>query len=702
MSIEARRRRLECGFGGLGDREAMRRLLDAATPDHRDRTRRVAEAVLAGRIEFFGDVFGYDGAPDWHLDPVTRRTWPLAYHRDEPLHGPRAPGDVKYVWELSRHQFLIDLGKHAYVSECERAAAHARALVRDWLARNPYGFGVNWACALEPAFRAWSWIWTYLLTAEIPGLDDDTHARWLAGFADHGSFLFRHLEFFESPYNHLIGEASALYALGVLFPEFSEADVWRARGRAVLDEHLREQFYADGMTVEQSAFYHHATLGFYLLSMLLANRRGEPFDRHVTDAIERALHVSMVLTQPDGRIPQIGGADDGKPIRFEQLPFWDFRPYLAIGAVLFGRADFKCVAGRFWEDAAWLLGPSGYEAFERLPARTPAERCAVLPVAGYATLRTDWTPASDFVCFDGGPQAGGLHQTDVPSAAHGHADCLSVVVTLGGERVLVDSGFYCYNGPPEWEVHFRKTAAHSTVSVAGLDQAHHVSKMAWTRTYSARLERVEADGVQAVVVGSHDGFVRQGVDVTHRRTLWQRPDHYVVVLDELLGEPGHSAAVVWQFAPGQLVLASPGAWYDDWCEIGWHGNFALDVSTACGGALPSDGWVAPSLGVRVPAPRLRLNGRLDERRSSLVTVLARSRRTAPRLQRWREGDDAAIGVSVGGGVDWIVAPGTASGRGPVTAGERLLIHEVRTDAPPRTVDVAGGWGQILHAEPQIP
>jgi hypothetical protein len=61
--------------------------------------------------------------------------------------------------------------------------------------------------------------------------------------------------------------------------------------------------------------------------------------------------------QPDGRTPEIGGADDGKPIRMEHLPFWDFRPYLAIGAVLFERADFKRLAGRFHEDALWLLGP---------------------------------------------------------------------------------------------------------------------------------------------------------------------------------------------------------------------------------------------------------------------------------------------------------------------------------------------------------
>ena len=96
-------------------------------------------------------------------------------------------------------------------------------------------------------------------------------------------------------------------------------------------------------------------------------------------AIERALEFSMHLMQPDGRTPEIGGADDGKPIRMQHLPFWDFRPYQAIGAVLFQRPDFKMVAGRFYEDALWVLGPAGLDAFEALDEHAAAERSGRAP-----------------------------------------------------------------------------------------------------------------------------------------------------------------------------------------------------------------------------------------------------------------------------------------------------------------------------------
>ena len=85
-------------------------------------------------------------------------------------------------------------------------------LVRSWIAGNPYATGVNWSCALEPAFRVFSWLWAYHLA--VDDLDERFHLEWLRGFYDHGRFIERHLELYSSPYNHLIAEAAALYMLG--------------------------------------------------------------------------------------------------------------------------------------------------------------------------------------------------------------------------------------------------------------------------------------------------------------------------------------------------------------------------------------------------------------------------------------------------------------------------------------------------------
>ena len=56
-------------------------------------------------------------------------------------------------------------------------------------------------------------------------------------------------------------------------------------------------------------------------------------------------------------------------------------------------------------------------------------------------------------------------------AAHGHADCLSFVLSLGGVQVLVDPGTYCYHSDPKWREYFKGTSAHNTVRVDGVVMA---------------------------------------------------------------------------------------------------------------------------------------------------------------------------------------------------------------------------------------
>jgi len=163
------------------------------------------------------------------------------------------------------------------------------------------------------------------------------------------------------------------------------------------------------------------------IGALLGRANGEELSQSVWSAIERGLEYSMHMMLPDGRTPEIGGADDGKPIRLEHLQLWDFRPYLAIGAVVLRRGDFKTVAGRFYEDALWLLGSEGLAAFESMPATTPAATAVLMRSTGYFVARSDWSERADYVCFDVGEQAAGMRTDSVPNSMHGHADCLSVV-----------------------------------------------------------------------------------------------------------------------------------------------------------------------------------------------------------------------------------------------------------------------------------
>lgn len=622
--LESRTHRTARFFAGVERREAIRGLFSRRYARERQCAVLLAERAARHEFSFFGHTFRYNGRIDWHADPETGAPWPRLYHRDVPVNGGDVGfGDVKYVWELGRHQFLIDLSRAWALERAPTYPQVVRQFVSDWRAENPIGVGVGWSCALEPAFRVLSWLWAYFLTLDDPRFDRDAHIAWLEGFHDHGWFLYRHLEYYSSPFNHLAGEASALYCLGVLFPEFEESGKWRTLGRDVLESRLPRQFYADGGSVEQSTFYHHATTGFYLIAALLGRQNGEEFSPAVWSAIERAIEFSMLLQQPDGTTPPIGGADDGKPIRLEELPLWDFRPYQSTGAVLFQRSDFKCgAAGRFYEDALWLLGPDGLAEFDRLPSVDPEPPSRVLRSSGYVVFRNKWSPDADFLCFDCGEQAGGLRRDDIPSAAHGHADCLSLVLWRRGRPVLVDPGFHCYNGPKAWEEHFRKTGAHSTVRIDGRDQAAYLGKMAWSHTYTAMLEAFDLAAPDPWAIGVHDGYRDvQGGPVIHRRAVWVRRRGYIVLCDLLEGIGLHQAEFNLQFAPGTLCIDGDGATYGDLVTVHWTGTSPLAGRVEQGGPSPDQGWIAPSLGVKAAAPRLALTASLSLP-ATVVTIIA--------------------------------------------------------------------------------
>ncbi len=688
--LTARRAARPWFLSGADEQRRTRELFDTTFREERDDALRWAERARRHQFEFFGGDYQYGEVIDWQADPVTGARWPAVFHADVPVHGGDVGfGDVKHVWELSRQQYLIDLARSFFLTGNHEDVAAIRHLVTSWRAGNPYGTGVNWACALEPAFRVFSWLWAYSLTA--PALDDEFHLEWLEGFHDHGRFLARHLENYSSPYNHLIGEATALYSLGACFPEFRASRSWKAQARDVLERRLGEQFYADGGSVEQSTFYHHATVGFYLLAALTARANGEELAPGVWRAIERGLEFSMWLAEPNGRTPAIGGADDGKPIRMEHLPFWDFRPYQAVGAVLYARPDFKAAAGRFFEDALWLLGPKGFDAFTAMPSTHAAGTSVLFRKSGYFVARSGWSSDADYVCFDVGEQAAGMRTDAVPNSMHGHADCLSVVLDLSGRRMLVDSGLFAYNSGGEWEAHFRETAAHNTARVDRADQARHLGKMAWSHSYRASIEGHMAEDRQLWTIASHDGYARGEHGVTHRRLVWLRP-RYLVVCDEFIGRGDHELEVNWQFAPGALEMTGPAsARFAADTAVCWTGGTPWLPVLKSGGQGPDDGWICPSLGVKTAAPRLTLSSRMSEGRAYLLTVFASGVRPEP----MRAGAARLIAISGEDYVD-VIAPRAGGEGSPIETDGLLALCRL---AGARELERAQAGGTFVRVDP---
>ena len=473
---------------GSSDYTSIAQKLCSEHPAYLGEIREAADGICNGQFILLGVPVHYPSEISWIADPLSRNDWPMRFHTGIKIFdGDREHGDVKYVWELNRHQFLTTLGKAYRLSGDHRYASAVVELLQHWIRANPYKVGVNWTSALEVAIRSLSWCQVLEFIHDSSALDSGKRQIILRSLYQHGHYIDNHLSFFFSPYNHLIGEAAALYIIGSLLSWLKPARRWKGKGWAILERELPNQFHADGGTVEQAISYHHFTLGFYLHGFLLRRRLGLEIPSGMEFLLEKAFEFSMYMTRPDGLVPMIGDGDEGKAIDLLQNSIWDFRPLLAIGAVLFQRADFKTIAGPFPPDAAWLLGLEGWKKYESLQDTAPKDNSKVLPKSGYCIMRTGWDRQSHYLSFDCGDIAAGVPKGDIASAAHGHADALSIEVAAYGVPILVDPGFYTYNGDEQWHRYFRETEAHNTIVVDGCSQAEYRGRLKWSHAPDTKL-----------------------------------------------------------------------------------------------------------------------------------------------------------------------------------------------------------------------
>ena len=94
----------------------------------------------------------------WRRDYVHGVESGLAYFRRIPYLKFDAVGDHKLVWELNRHQHMVLLAQAFLFTGNRKFLSETFKHLETWFEQNPFQRGINWASALEVAFRTLSWI----------------------------------------------------------------------------------------------------------------------------------------------------------------------------------------------------------------------------------------------------------------------------------------------------------------------------------------------------------------------------------------------------------------------------------------------------------------------------------------------------------------------------------------------------------------
>lgn len=596
----------------ISDAEVSR--LKELLPEHAERTVTGAEQALAHRFDLLGSgpyepvdpdrparVDGYRPI-DWNLDPVRKVHFPRGVPIKEWKLFEMRPkdGDVKYPWELARCQHFAALGQAYRLTGDARFAREIIDQIEDFTEANPVGISVNWTCTMDVAIRATNWSIGLGLVKSCAAVEEERFARCWGALFETGRFIFENLEnVYEVTSNHFLSNVIGLHFVAAEFAETASGRKWDAFCRKSLETEINVQVLPDGADFESSVPYHRLVAELFLGSWRLAQLQNRLLSDHY-----RARLVDMVgylegVLRPDGLMPQLGDADDGRLHIFTDWATWrrqDGRHLIGAAGAVFGRPDWQAVAGAdgAWEAAWWGLVP------QAVPRQAePKNQVKLYPDAGAFIARQDGTYLMVTNAKVGTKGFGN----------HKHNDQLGFELHIAGEPVIVDPGSYVYTSDFAARNHFRSTAAHATLSIDSTEQNEINPEWLFRMFEKADAEHIshgERDGI-ARYGGRHVGYKRLASPVVHSRQFeLQLASGRLQVTDTLEATGQAEHLLVWRFplAPGIVARTTAEGRIDMTTAKGHH--MQLEFPTALAAKI-IDSWYSPSYGVRIASATVELS-----------------------------------------------------------------------------------------------
>lgn len=532
-------------------RELTARILRERFPEACRFVLREAEASRRGEVAIFGkwkdcrkhtlDSVGSDIAPlDYDLDPIGH-----GVRYDPSIPGTRvdhfvAGADVKAAWEIGRLQQLWRFGQARWLAQTasERSTwtRAYMATIRQFRADCPVGMGVQWSCPMEVASRAFHAAMSFAYLQDDPAADAGFVSELAEMLDEHCSYVEEHLEETAAVRtNHYAADLVGLVVVGSLFPELPRARIWRDVYGGRLWEEITRQVRTDGTHFESSTGYQRLTAELFLGAVLAARAAGMPPPHDAEMAVAGLFRSIGKLLKPTGLIPQIGDLDSCRGLPLMPRAALDCGYLPALGAAALGDASLKLPGAPCPVEVAWLLGASGVERFDLLPASGHAGS-ALLPDANVAVLRR----GSAYLCLTSGPNGQG------GCGGHAHNDKNSVELSFSGVDLALDRGTFVYARDPADRDARRGTAAHSTVQVDGTEQNRIIPGrlFALPDTSRARIRWMERRNGYEMASGEHVGYQRLAQGVVHRR-LAALGERFAAFQDELFGDGAHLLEARW-------------------------------------------------------------------------------------------------------------------------------------------------------------
>lgn len=486
--------------------------------------------IFSPEIEIFGRVFDYSkNEIDWHRDIFSDKAFPTIFSKKINI---RNDPDLsaKNVWEINRLQFLPQIcvnyhqtGKTEYLDQFVR-------IMNSWITHNPYMKGVNWYSNLEVNIRLINWFlcWELLdasrLAEQNSSFGKFVKERWIPSIHQHCEYSFNNPSRFSSANNHLIAEYAGLFIASSKW-KFNDSAKWQIYAAKGLENEILLQ-HSNGINREEAAEYIQFITDFFLFSFMIGENSGNRFSANYKKTLREIFEYLLALVDIGGNIPNYGDGDDGKVVSLSsEKHFNNFLSLLTSASVLFKDQRYKLSKTSWDLKNQILFGDKGKEIFESLPESTEKRKSVFYNVEGHHIFRDQKEGKEIYMHFNTAPLG------YLSLAAHGHADALSVTLSINGHSIFVDPGTYSYHVSKEWRDYFVSTLAHNTICIDKQNQAKHAGDTIWHDHYRCTLVSQHNGGFVESVKAEHNGYKKTKHS---REVMFNREDKSFTINDEIL------------------------------------------------------------------------------------------------------------------------------------------------------------------------
>jgi len=435
---------------------------------------------------------------NWRKDPASGKISPLQYYGKIKRQDFKTNGDVKYLSELSRMEFLPFWAFQYVCTSDEYYRKKITEIITVWNVQNPYLKSIHWTSGIEVAIRSVNLIYTLIILTrfEKPSEKIKTEICWQ--ITRNYEFLKKHLSKFSSANNHRMAE---LMGLNVIASCFSVKEKEVKKWQNLFFTEVKNQINPDGVHNELCSQYHAEVLDQILITQEFLKARDVEIPNQVSELNKKMFEFNQQIVSAKSETI-FGDNDEGSVLN----PYFDtefnlFQSQLASANYLFktkyqstGKTDFR----------NYLI----FGKALKIEENKPLLKDQVFEGSGYGFFYDPENGAK--LSFDVGKMG------DSISAAHAHSDIFHFNFSKNGVPFFVDPGTFQYHSKNLfWRNYFRSISAHSTISINQNQHAKMNGRMSWWKMPDVKIESVEINENRSICKAVSDAFKNDGV--THRR-----------------------------------------------------------------------------------------------------------------------------------------------------------------------------------------